>query len=163
NTTEEFEALISNLTQAVEPLSGNGKWKLAAVYAGKYGGAHRQPWEQLVALVRKVHQEAANAQETLVKYGPQLPEAADPEELLRKWARKSTERSCNIAMRWKTAWAGMSALGSRFNSSLRTSVFVGRNFLPSSPRSWERKANCCALARPFRTHSCPFWIRGTKN
>src|SRR5438105_1388361 len=67
NTTEEFEALISNLTQAVEPLSGNGKWKLAAVYAGKYGGAHRQPWEQLVALVRKVHQEAANEQEKLVK------------------------------------------------------------------------------------------------
>ena len=83
NPTEEFEALISNLTQAVEPLSGNEKWKLAAVYAGKYGGAHRQPWEQLVALVRKVHQEAANAQETLVKYGPQLPEATDPEELLR--------------------------------------------------------------------------------
>src|SRR5947207_15316840 len=47
-TTEEFEALIANLTQAVAPLCGNDKWKLAAVYAGKYGGAHRQPWEQLV-------------------------------------------------------------------------------------------------------------------
>ena len=81
--TDEFEALIANLTQAVDPLSGNDKWKLAAVYAGKYGGAHRQPWEQLVTLVRKVHEEAANAQETLVKYGPQLPEAADPEELQR--------------------------------------------------------------------------------
>src|SRR5207248_11102598 len=33
-TTEEFEALIANLTQAVDPLSGNDKWKLAAVYAG---------------------------------------------------------------------------------------------------------------------------------
>jgi very-short-patch-repair endonuclease len=82
-TTDEFEALIANLNQAVDPLSGNDKWKLAAVYAGKYGGAHRQPWEQLVTLVRKVHEEAANAQETLVKYGPQLPEAADPEELQR--------------------------------------------------------------------------------
>src|SRR6266581_527300 len=82
-TTEEFEALIASLTQAVEPLSGNDKWKLAAVYAGKYGGAHRQPWEQLVTLVRKVHEEAANAQETLVKYGPQLPEGADAEELQR--------------------------------------------------------------------------------
>ena len=81
--TDEFEALIANLTQAVDPLSGNDKWKLAAVYAGKYGGAHREPWEQLVTLVRKVHEEAANAQETLVKYGPQLPESADPEELQR--------------------------------------------------------------------------------
>src|SRR5215831_5164834 len=80
-TTDEFEALIANLTQAVEPLSGNDKWKLAAVYAGKYGGPHRQPWEQLVTLVRKVHEEAAAAQETLVKCGPQLPDAADPEEL----------------------------------------------------------------------------------
>src|SRR5215471_8928088 len=82
-TTDEFEALIANLTQAVEPLSGSDKWKLAAVYAGKYGGAHRQPWEQLVTLVHKAHEEAANAQETLVKYGPQVPEAADPEELQR--------------------------------------------------------------------------------
>lgn len=82
-TTEEFEALIASLTQAVDPLSGNDKWKLAAVYAGKYGGAHRQPWEQLVTLVRKAHEEAASAQETLVKCGPQLAEAADPEELRR--------------------------------------------------------------------------------
>jgi very-short-patch-repair endonuclease len=82
-TPEEFQALIANLTQAVEPLSGNEKWKLAAVYAGKYGGAHREPWEQLVSLVRKVHQEAANAQETLVKYGPQLPGPSDLEEQLR--------------------------------------------------------------------------------
>jgi len=82
-TTEEFEALIGNLTQAVAPLCGNDKWKLAAVYAGKYAGAHRQPWEQLVHLVRSVHQQAANAEESLVKYGPQLPEAPDLEEQLR--------------------------------------------------------------------------------
>src|SRR5881394_49359 len=82
-TTEEFEALIANLTQAVDPLCGNDKWKLAAVYAGKYGGAHRQPWEQLVNLVRRVHQEAANAEESVVKYGPQLPDAPDLEEQLR--------------------------------------------------------------------------------
>src|SRR5215472_9488064 len=79
-TPEEFEALTANLAQAVDPLTGNEKWKLAAVYAGKYGGAHRQPWEQLVSLVREVHREAANAQECLVKYGPQLPDAEDKEE-----------------------------------------------------------------------------------
>jgi len=79
-TPEEFEALIANLAQAVDPLTGNEKWKLAAVYAGKYGGVHREPWEQLVSLVREVHREAASAQESLVKYGPQLPEAEDAEE-----------------------------------------------------------------------------------
>src|SRR5882762_1855784 len=69
---EELEALAANLAQAVEPLSGREKWKLAAVYAGKYGHGHREPWDQLVGFVRLVHREAANAQESLVKYGPQL-------------------------------------------------------------------------------------------
>jgi very-short-patch-repair endonuclease len=67
----EIEGLAAAVTQAVEPLSGREKWKLAAVYAGKYGDAHRQPWDQLVALVRLVHREAANAQESFLKFGPE--------------------------------------------------------------------------------------------
>src|SRR6266404_3098377 len=69
---EELETLAANLAQAVEPLSGKEKWKLTAVYAGKYGDAYRQPWDQLVSNVRLVHREAANAQESVVKYGPHL-------------------------------------------------------------------------------------------
>jgi very-short-patch-repair endonuclease len=68
---EEIEALSAALIQAVEPLSGEDKWKLAAVYAGKYGDVHRRPWDELVTLVRLVHREAANAQESFVKYGPE--------------------------------------------------------------------------------------------
>jgi len=33
--------------------------------------AHRQPWDQLVSFVRLVHREAANAQESFLKYGPE--------------------------------------------------------------------------------------------
>src|SRR5207244_5034725 len=69
---DELEALAANLTQAVEPLSGKEKWKLAAVYAAKYGDAHRQPWDQLVSFVRLVHREAAKSQESFVKHGPHL-------------------------------------------------------------------------------------------
>ena len=69
---DELESLAASLTHAVEPLSGKDKWKLAAVYAGKYGDAHRRPWDQLVSFVRLVHREAANAQESFLKYGPQL-------------------------------------------------------------------------------------------
>src|SRR5437867_4869615 len=69
---DELETLAGNLSQAVEPLSGKEKWKLAAVYAGKYGHGHREAWDQLVSFVRIVHREAANAQESFVKYGPQL-------------------------------------------------------------------------------------------
>src|SRR5580692_8482813 len=76
----EVEALAANLAQAVEPLAGKEKWKLAAVYAGKYGDAHRQPWDQLVNFVRLVHREAANAQESFVKYGPELAPNSDYED-----------------------------------------------------------------------------------
>src|SRR5579859_6975241 len=68
---EQIEALAAALAQAVDPLSGKDKWKLAAVYAGRYGDVHRQPWDQLVSLVRLVHREAANALESFVKYGPE--------------------------------------------------------------------------------------------
>jgi hypothetical protein len=67
----EIEALAAALTQAVEPLCGKDKWKLAALYAGRYGDVHRQPWDELVNLVRLVHREAANAQESFVNYGPE--------------------------------------------------------------------------------------------
>src|SRR6266851_3844814 len=70
----EIEGLAAALVQAVEPLSGKDKWKLAAVYAGRYGDAHRQPWDQLISFVRLVHREAANAQESFVKYGPEASE-----------------------------------------------------------------------------------------
>ena len=69
---EEIAELTTAVVQGVEPLSGRDKWKLAAVYAGKYGAAHRQPWDQLVSLVRLVHRAAANAQESRVRYGPEV-------------------------------------------------------------------------------------------
>ena len=70
----EIEGQAAALAQAVEPLSGKEKWKLAAVYAGRYGDVHRQPWDQLISFVRVVHREAANTQELYVKYGPEAPD-----------------------------------------------------------------------------------------
>src|SRR6267378_4531905 len=72
SSPDELETLAASLTQAVDPLSGKEKWKLAAVYAGKYGDAHRQPWDQLVGFIRRVHREAASTQESFIKFGPQL-------------------------------------------------------------------------------------------
>ncbi|HMF89403.1 MAG TPA: AAA domain-containing protein, partial [Candidatus Angelobacter sp.] len=77
---EQIENLAARLMLAVQPLSGKEKWQLAAVYAGKYGGKHREPWEELVAFVRLVHREAADCQETLLKYGPVLPASTELEE-----------------------------------------------------------------------------------
>ena len=80
SSPEQIEGLASALAQAVEPLSGKDKWKLAAVYAGRYGDLHRQPWDQLISFVRLVHREAANAQEPFVKYGPEASYDSGPKE-----------------------------------------------------------------------------------
>jgi very-short-patch-repair endonuclease len=80
SSPEEIEGLGAAMAQAAEPLSGEDKWKLAAVYAGKYGGVHRQPWDQLISFVRLVHREAANAQESFVKYGPEASDNSAPNE-----------------------------------------------------------------------------------
>jgi very-short-patch-repair endonuclease len=76
----EIESLAAALAKAVEPLSGIDKWKLAAVYAGRYGDVHRQPWDQLISLVQLVHREAANAQEAFVKYGPEASDHSAAKE-----------------------------------------------------------------------------------
>jgi very-short-patch-repair endonuclease len=72
--------LVTRLSLAVQPLSGKEQWKLAAVYAGTYGGVHRGPWEQLVAFIKLVHREAADCQETFLEYGPVLPESPELEQ-----------------------------------------------------------------------------------
>jgi very-short-patch-repair endonuclease len=78
-----IEGLAAALTKAVEPLSGRDQWKLAAVYAGKYGDVHRQPWDQLVALVRLVHREAGCVQESFFKFGPEASGDVPAKELER--------------------------------------------------------------------------------
>ena len=80
---EELDVLSASLRQAVEPLSGKEKWKLAAVYAGKYGDAHREPWDQLVSFIRVVHREAAKSQESFVKHGPHLSNNMSYEDQVR--------------------------------------------------------------------------------
>jgi very-short-patch-repair endonuclease len=88
STPEEIESLSAALVHAVEPLSGQDKWKLAAVYAGKYGEVHRQPWDQLLSAVRLVHREAANARESFLRFGPESSDSV---------TRKDQERiACEI-------------------------------------------------------------------
>ena len=67
---KSIAALTSRLVSSVAPLAGKERWKLDAVYAGKYGGAHRHPWDQLLHSIRQVHSEAARVQETLLTLAP---------------------------------------------------------------------------------------------
>src|SRR5258708_635299 len=43
-TPEQLESITDQMMHAVDLLSSPESWKLAAIYAGRYGGAHRQPW-----------------------------------------------------------------------------------------------------------------------
>ncbi len=71
---EELETLGSRLRSAIEPFAESPMWKLAAITAGLNGGANRELWDKLLSLIDSVCNEAASAQETLIRYAPALSE-----------------------------------------------------------------------------------------
>lgn len=79
-TAESLSAIVTKVMAAIEPLKGGERWKLAAVYAGKNGGPHRDPWDNLVAQIEQAHSEIAKSQETMFRYAPALGSANSFEE-----------------------------------------------------------------------------------
>ena len=71
-TPESLSATLTKLQAAIGPLNGGERWKLAAVYAGKNGGPHREPWDNLVSFIEQVHTEVAKSQEILFRHAPRL-------------------------------------------------------------------------------------------
>lgn len=70
----------TKLKQAVEVLGSSERWKLAALYAGKNGGPHREAWEKLLGLIDQVHNEAAGAQEILIQHATTLTDESQLEQ-----------------------------------------------------------------------------------
>jgi very-short-patch-repair endonuclease len=79
-TPESLSTIFTKVQQAIEPLAGGERWKLAAVYAGKNGGPHREPWDNLVAFIEQVHLEVAKSQEVLFRHAPNLNSASSLED-----------------------------------------------------------------------------------
>src|SRR5258706_2168925 len=69
---ESLSTIVPKLESAIAPLNGRERWKLAAVYAGKNGGPHREPWDNLVTFIDEVHVEVAKSQDVLLRYAPSL-------------------------------------------------------------------------------------------
>ncbi len=69
---EDLEALGVQMRCAIESIDGNQMWKLEAIDAGLNGGPSREPWDNLLSMIDTVTNEAASAQETLIRYGPIL-------------------------------------------------------------------------------------------
>jgi very-short-patch-repair endonuclease len=82
-----LDALAGKLRRAVDALATRERWKLAAIYAGKNGGPHRETWEKLVALVEQLHLEAGGAQEILIQHETTLAD----ESLLEQYEQTATE------------------------------------------------------------------------
>jgi hypothetical protein len=75
---EEIQRLHTYLIQEIEPLRNLTGWRLAAVVAGREGGAYRQIWDDLLREIEIVHNLASQAQLWLLKYGPVLPQECLP-------------------------------------------------------------------------------------
>ena len=69
---ENLEALMAQLEHAVVPIGRGEPGRLEVVAAGQRAGSHRAPWDSLLSLIEEVNNEAADAQETLLRYGPSL-------------------------------------------------------------------------------------------
>ena len=67
-----LEGLAPTLKESIAVLTSSERWKLAAVYAGKNGGPHRETWEKLLALVEQVHFESGSTQELLIQHETKL-------------------------------------------------------------------------------------------
>jgi hypothetical protein len=56
----------------VEPLRDISNWQQAAMLAGWLGGAHREPWDDLLVLIGNVYEESARAEKEILRHGPSL-------------------------------------------------------------------------------------------
>jgi very-short-patch-repair endonuclease/DNA polymerase III delta prime subunit len=74
---ESLELLADRMIGVAGYLENAPAWKLDAVEAGRVGGAHREPWDNLIRLVEAVSQRGAEARETLLRYRPRLAEDID--------------------------------------------------------------------------------------
>jgi len=70
STPESLSLILKKVQTAIDPFKGGEGWKMAAVYAGRNGGPHRDPWDNLVAQIEQAHHEIAKSQEILLRHAP---------------------------------------------------------------------------------------------
>jgi len=69
---EGLEELLRCSADTVEALGEEPGWRLAAMHAGRLGGVHREPWENLVGLIEDAYQHAASTRELILRHGPSI-------------------------------------------------------------------------------------------
>lgn len=79
--SQAIQELHKLLTQEIEPLRDLVGWRLAAIMAGKEGGARRQAWEDLLTEVEYVYEFAAQVQLKILRLNPVIPPDCLPERI----------------------------------------------------------------------------------
>ncbi len=70
---ERIVQLQQRLVQEIEPLRELNGWRLAAIAAGRDGGAWKQAWDDLLQEIEQLYTFAAQAQLKVLKYNPVIP------------------------------------------------------------------------------------------
>ncbi len=83
NGAEELRALLGELPRAMELINSSNTLKLTTLSAGRKGGANRDIWDTLLAMINGVINDAASAQETLLRNAPSLSDSIPFAEQLR--------------------------------------------------------------------------------
>jgi very-short-patch-repair endonuclease len=76
-----LEALYEQLQQALEPLREGARWQIAALSAGRDGGARRQVWDALIEQIERAGRLNDEVQPILLSYDLVLPEDYLPEKV----------------------------------------------------------------------------------
>jgi len=75
---QEMKHLQQRLVQEIEPLRNLSGWRLAALSAGREGGAYRQVWIDLAQETESAYKLAADAQIFVLKFDPVVPQNCLP-------------------------------------------------------------------------------------
>lgn len=75
---QEMKQLQQRLIQEIDPLHNLSGWRLAALSAGREGGAHQQVWVDLAQETERVYRLAANAQLFVLRYDPAVSQDCLP-------------------------------------------------------------------------------------
>ena len=80
--TAALDKVLANAIKAVEALNPEQPWTIAAVAAGKEGGARRAEWDGLLEMIDQLIQESARAKDSALRHAPELAPGIPLEEQL---------------------------------------------------------------------------------
>ncbi|MEW5953838.1 MAG: AAA domain-containing protein [Bacillota bacterium] len=77
-TPDAIQDLLERIMRLVSPLQEGPEWRLTAIAAGRNGGIHREPWDNLIKLIEEIYENVLRSKEVILQFGPAVPEDCLP-------------------------------------------------------------------------------------